>query len=310
MNGLAYLRAHDLSEACAWLVQHPQASALAGGQSLLAAMKLGLSQPSHLIDLQDIAELHDIRHTPQGLWLGAMVTHAQVARSALIKSTHPMLCRLAAGIADPQVREVGTLGGSLANNDPAACWPAAVMAYDACIVTTQRQLRADAFFNGLFATALQAGELIVGVVFPAAVQAHYLKFEQPASRFALTGVAVVRMNAHQVRVAITGLGEGVVRWPEAEQALQQHWHASALQGMQLDPNCAMSDLHASAAYRAHLSAVLCRRAVAAMTGEPDASAGTGHGSHTHHSASAPQPALAPTPRANGLWRAILGFFRR
>lgn len=264
MNDLVYQRPKNVREATAHLLQHPDACALAGGQSLLASMKLGLLQPSHVIDLQDIPELKEIRLTNEGLWIGAMVTHAQVARHALIQHFNPMLCQLAGGIADPQVREVGTLGGSLANNDPAACWTAGVMGLGATLVTTQRRLAADAFFTGLFSTALHTGELITGVLFPKVLQAHYLKFEQPASRFALTGVAVARLSTKQVRVAITGLGHGVTRWFDAEQALQQRWHVDALQDLRLDPSHALSDLHASADYRAHLAGVLCRRAVAAM----------------------------------------------
>lgn len=262
-----YLRPQQLNDAIALLSQHPNANALAGGQSLLAAMKLGLTQPSHLIDLQDIAELHAIQLTSEGLWIGAMATHAQLAHSNVVQRFSPMLSQLAGGIADPQVRQVGTLGGSLANNDPAACWPAGVLSHNAIVVTTQRRIKADAFFTGLFSTALAHNELITGVLFPEVVNACYLKFEQPASRFAMTGVAITRARNQQVRVAITGLGHGVMRWPAAEQALQNNWSVNALNDLKLDASWALSDLHASANYRAHLAAVLCRRAVATMTGE-------------------------------------------
>lgn len=265
MTEANYLRPHNLSEASAWLAEHANASLLAGGQSLLASMKLSLIQPSHLIDLQDIAELHDIRLTPDALWVGAMVTHAQVANSDVVLGFSPMLCQLAGGIADPQVRHVGTLGGSLANNDPAACWPAGVLAHNATVVTTQRRLSAEAFFKGMFATALQPNEIITGVLFPKVAQAHYLKFEQPASRFALTGVAVARLSTQHVRVAVTGLGFGVMRWQAAENALQKRWHSDALHDLALDTTMALSDLHASNTYRAHLAAVLCRRCVTALT---------------------------------------------
>lgn len=263
----AYHRPSQMSEATALLSAHEGAQALAGGQSLLAAMKLGLNHPTHLIDLQDIAELHGIQLQAEGLWIGAMVTHAQVASSATVRAFNPMLCLLAGGIADPQVRHVGTLGGSLANNDPAACWPAGVLALNATVHTTQQRIAADAFFTGLFSTALAPNELITGVLFARVSEARYVKFEQPASRFALTGVAVARFPNHQVRVAITGLGHGVMRWPAAEQALQTQWRVHALDGMALDASSAQSDLHASANYRAHLAAVLCRRAVSEMTGE-------------------------------------------
>ena len=248
-----YLRPQQLSEAVSLLSQHADPNALAGGQSLLASMKLGLIQPSHLIDLQDIEELHAIQLTKEGLWIGAMVTHAQVAHSKVVQSFSPMLSQLAGGIADPQVRQVGTLAGSLANNDPAACWPAGVVSHNAIVVTTQQRIPVDAFFTGMFSTAL----------------AHYLKFEQPASRFAMAGVAVTRAHNKLVRVAITGLGHGVIRWQAAEQALQNNWCVNAVEHLTLDPTFALSDLHASAAYRSHLAAVLCRRAVAAMTQKSD-----------------------------------------
>jgi carbon-monoxide dehydrogenase medium subunit len=260
-----YLRPQQLSEAVALLSQHADANALAGGQSLLASMKLGLIQPSHLIDLQDIEELHAIKLTKEGLWIGAMVTHAQVAYSKVVQSFSPMLSQLAGGIADPQIRQVGTIGGSLANNDPAACWPAGVLSHNAIVVTTQQRIPVDAFFTGMFSTALAHNELITGVLFPKVAQGCYLKFEQPASRFAMAGVAVTRAHKKQVRVAITGLGHGVMRWQAAEQALQNNWCVSAIEHLTLDTTFALSDLHASAEYRSHLAGVLCRRAVAAMT---------------------------------------------
>ncbi len=260
-----YLRPKQISEAVSLLSQHVEANVLAGGQSLLASMKLGLIQPSHLIDLQDIQELQAIELTKDGLWIGAMVTHAQVAHSKVVQSFSPMLSQLAGGIADPQVRQVGTLGGSLANNDPAACWPAGVLSHNGIVVTTQQRIPADAFFTGMFSTALAHNELITGVLFPQVAQGCYLKFEQPASRFAMAGVAVTRTHNKQVRVAITGLGHGVMRWQAAEQALQNNWCVNAVEHLTLDPTFALSDLHDSAEYRSHLAAVLCRRAVAVMT---------------------------------------------
>lgn len=262
-----YLRAPSLAQAAAWLDQYPQARLLAGGQSLLPALRLGLGSASHLIDLQDLHELQQIEQRPDGLLVGALCTHAQVARSALVRELQPWLSNMAAHIADPQVREMGTLGGSLANADPAACWPTAVLAANAVIHTTQRQLPADAFFKGLFSTALQAGELIVAVHFPRVEQAAYKKFEQPASRFAHPGVAVVRHRGGQVRVAVTGLGQGVLRWPEAEQALGQQFAQTALQNVALSPALAEDDLHASARYKVHLAHVLCRRILAELQGE-------------------------------------------
>ncbi len=262
-----YLRAPSLAQASTWLCQYPQARLLAGGQSLLPALRLGLGSASHLIDLQDLQELRQIEQRTDGLLMGALCTHAQVARSALVRELQPWLSHMVAHIADPQVREMGTLGGSLANADPAACWPAAVLAANAVIHTTQRQLPANALFKGLFTTALQPGELIVGVLFPHVEQAAYKKFEQPASRFAHPGVAVVRHTGGQVHVAVTGLGQGVLRWPEAEQALGRQFAQSALHNLALSPTLAEDDLHASARYKVHLAHVLCRRILSELTGE-------------------------------------------
>ena len=195
-----------------------------------------------------------------------MVSHAAVAAHPELRSRWPMLASLAGGIADAQVRAVGTIGGSLANHDPAACWPAGVLACGATIVTSHRQLPADAFFTGLFGTALEPGELITAVIFPPAPDGRYLKFEQPASRFALVGVAVVRGVDAAVRVALTGLGSGVMRWTDAEAVLASRFSVEALQDVRLDPSLASGDLHAPAQYRAHLAGVLLRRAVRSMTG--------------------------------------------
>ena len=274
MNSLQVLRPDSLVQASQWMLAQQLGGAqprwLAGGQSLLAAMKLGMSAPSVLLDLQSIASLREIRLADEATLLtGAMASHARMADSGVVQGFCAGLGHLAGGIADAQVRNMGTLGGSLANNDPAACWPTAVLACNATVMTAQRAIAADDFFAGLYTTALQPGELLTAVRWPKPLAFHYLKFEQPASRFALTGVAVARF-AHGVRVAITGLGHGVVRWPAAEQALTAHWSVHALDGLALAADQASSDLHASAAYRAHLAAVLTRRAVAALTGEPAA----------------------------------------
>ncbi len=241
---------------------------LAGGQSLLAAMKLGMSEPDLLIDLQNVQELYgvEVSESMDLLTLGAMTTHAQVASADAVKGFCPGLIELAKGIADQQVRNMGTIGGSLANNDPAACWPAAVLALKARIITSARELEADDFFQSVFTTSLALGELLIKVSFPKPDAFCYLKFEQPASRFALVGVAVARFGC-EVRIAVTGLGQGVVRWFQAEQALHQRFYAEALEGLAIPDELALSDLHASAKYRAHLAGVLCRRAVASITGE-------------------------------------------
>ena len=251
---------------------------LAGGQSLLAAMKLGMASPTALVDLQDVPGLRDIRLEPgvdgqTALWIGAMATHASVAASEVVRSFAPGLAALAGHIADAQVRNMGTIGGSLAHNDPAACWPAGVLAAGATVVTAVREIEADAYFQGLYTTALTAGELIVGVRFPPTMGIQYIKFEQPASRFALTGVAVAKVGpqGQRVRVAVTGLGFGVVRWPQAEQALSAQFDLAALKNLapasaQAEGLEALGDVHASAAYRCHLAHVLLRRCVAEISG--------------------------------------------
>lgn len=275
MNALDFHRPASLAEALALMPASADGGQawLAGGQSLLAAMKLGMATPSVLVDLQDVPGLRDIRvesNGPDGadtLWIGAMATHASVAASATVRGFAPGLAALAGGIADAQVRTMGTIGGSLAHNDPAACWPTGVMAAGATIVTVRREIAADDYFQGLYSTALEPGELIVGVRFPRLQGLHYLKFEQPASRFALVGVAVAHTGPGQVRVAVTGLGMGITRWPGAEHALGGRFGLAALSAVPFDDLTALGDLHASACYRCHLAGVLARRCVAALTGE-------------------------------------------
>lgn len=267
MNTVAYLRPRSIAEVSECLTSLPEARLLAGGQSLIAAWRLRLCEPTHFVDLQDVPDLKDIRLEGDALWIGAMCTHAQIAESPLIQAQYPMLSALAQGIADAQIRNVGTIGGALANNDPAACWPAGVLAMHADIVSNRRVINADAFFQGFFTTALKEGEWILGLRFSRIAWATYLKFEQVASRFALVGVAVVRATNGQVRVAVTGLGQGVTRWHAAETNLTSAWHVQSLNRLEFESDKVLSDIHASAKYRAHLVAVLCRRAVAANTGE-------------------------------------------
>ena len=242
---------------------------LAGGQSLVAAMKLGMATPSVLIDLQAVPGLRVIRVEPAAngrdtLWIGAMATHASVAESAVVQAFAPGLAELASGIADPQVRQMGTIGGSLAHNDPAACWPCGVLAAGATVVTARREIAADDYFLGLYTTALEPGELILGVRFPALADFCYLKFEQAASRFALTGVAVARTASgapDAVRVAITGLGHGVERGVPAGRARAATFTPAARPGGASSGLTALGDLHPSADYRRHLAWVLARRCV-------------------------------------------------
>ncbi|QHE87392.1 FAD binding domain-containing protein [Hydrogenophaga sp. BPS33] len=263
MTPFEYRRASRVADAVAWLRETPDAKLLAGGQSLLAAMKLGLAAPPLLIDLGRVTELRALRDDGAHLWIGAMCTHAAVAASPLVRARLPGLARLASGIADQQVRNRGTLGGSVSNADPAACWPAGVLACGATLVTDRREMAADDFFQGLFATALEPDEVLLGVRFPVPDRLCYAKFEQPASRFAITGVAVAR-TASGVRVAITGLGHGPCRWPQAEAALAQRFAPVALHALTPDADRAAGDLHASAEYRLHLAGVLARRAVQNM----------------------------------------------
>ena len=238
------------------------AKIVAGGQSLIAAMKLGLAAPSALVDLGGIAALTGITVSGNTVTIGAMTTHAAVAASKEVAKAIPALAQLAGGIGDRQVRNRGTLGGSLANNDPAACYPAAVLGLGATIKTDRREIAADAFFKGLYETALQDGEVITSVSFPVPQKAGWQKFKQPASRFSIVGVFVAR-TASGVRVAVTGAGPGVFRAKALEDKLASDFSAKACDGVKIDASGLNNDLHGTAAYRAALIPVLAGRAVAA-----------------------------------------------
>jgi len=259
MYAFEYLRAGSLDEACARLGEG-SARALAGGQTLLGAMKLRMSQSDRLVDLGGIAELRGIEDRTSSLVIGAMTRHAEVAASSRVRERIPALAALAAGIGDVQVRNMGTIGGSVANNDPAACYPSALLALDATVHTSRRSLQAEAFFTGFYGTALKEGELIRSVEFPVPRRAAYVKFRQPASRFALVGVFVAQ-TAGGARVAVTGGGAGVFRATALESSLDQAFTADSLRGLRFPPDDLASDLHASAEYRAHLIPVLASRAV-------------------------------------------------
>jgi len=237
---------------------------LAGGQSLVQAMKLRMSASERLVDLRAVPGLDGISCDQNGLTIGAMVRHAEVARSPLVRQHLPALADLAAGIGDPMVRSMGTLGGSLANADPAACYPAAVLGLGATVHTSSRSIAADAFFTGLYGTALEAGELITAVTFPLPTRAAYVKFKQPASRFALVGVFLAQ-GGPGVRVAVTGAKDFVFRVAEIEAALEQRFEAGAAKACTVSAQGLLSDLHASAAYRAALIPVLTARAVQAAS---------------------------------------------
>ena len=238
-----------------------EAQPLSGGQTLLPSMKQRLNAPGTLVSLTGIAELKGVRREGDTLVIGAATQHATVAKEAA--AHYPALAELAGQIGDPAVRNRGTIGGSLANNDPSACYPAAVLASGATIVTSNREIAADDYFQGMFTTALEPGEIITAVRFPIPQKAAYAKFLQPASRFALTG-AFVAQFADGVRVAITGASEGgVFRWSEAEEALSATFSAEALSGMSGEADGMIGDLHGTPEYRAHLVGVMTRRAVAA-----------------------------------------------
>lgn len=237
---------------------------LAGGQSLVAAMKLRLSQPGTLVDLSAIADLKGIRKDGDRLVIGAMTRHAEIAASDIVKSAMPALASVAEGIGDRQVRNMGTLGGSLANNDPAADWPAAVLGSGATIRTNQRAIAAADFFRGMFETALKPDEIVTAVEFPIAQRAAYAKFPNPASRFALVGVFVVQAANGDVRVAVTGAAPSVFRATAIEDALRQSFTAAAAKGVKVDASGLNGDLHGSPEYRAHLVSIMASRAVAAM----------------------------------------------
>ncbi len=234
--------------------------ALAGGQSLVAAMKLRLAQPGHVVDLSGVAELKGIRREGDHVTIGAMTRHAEVASSDVVKGAIPALATLAEGIGDRQVRNMGTLGGALANNDPAADWPAGVLGLGATVVTDKRKIAADDFFKGMYETALGADEIIVAVSFPVPKKAAYAKFPNPASRFALVGVLVAQTGSG-VRVAVTGAASAVFRCKPIEDALAKSWTAAAAKAVKVSATDLNSDLHGSPAYRAHLVSVMAARAV-------------------------------------------------
>lgn len=241
------------------------AQALAGGQTLIASLKQRLAQPGALVDLAGVAELRGVRREGNSLIIGAMTRHEEVAANADVKSSIPALAALAGQIGDRQVRAMGTLGGSVANNDPAACYPSAVLALGATIVTDKREIKADDYFQGMYATALESGELITAIRFPVPKKAAYAKFRQPASRFALVGVFVALTDGG-ARVAITGAGNGVFRHAGLEAALGKSFTPEAVQGVAIDAGSLNSDLHASAEYRAQLIRVQTQRAVAMANG--------------------------------------------
>ncbi|WP_412064174.1 FAD binding domain-containing protein [Rhizobium sp. SYY.PMSO] len=263
MYATNYHRASSVDEAVKLLSDTDEGKYVAGGMTLIATMKQRLASPSDLVDLRHIPALKGIRVDGRRVTIGAATTHAEVASSTAIRSVCPALCELAGMIGDPHVRHMGTIGGSIANNDPAADYPSAMLALNATIVTDRRQIVADDFFRRLFETALQGAELITSIAFDAPERAGYAKFPNPASRYAMTGVFVAK-GAGGVRVAVTGAGaDGVFRQGDLEQALAANWLPEAVAGVTVDPGSLLSDLHATAEYRANLIKVMAKRAVAA-----------------------------------------------
>ena len=256
-----YHRVDTVLSATAKLVSTEDGKYLAGGQTLIPTMKQRLAAPSDLVDVSSVKEMREISVSGDTVTVGASCTHAEVANSADVSRAIPALAVLAGGIGDPAVRARGTIGGSVANNDPAADYPAACLGLGATIVTDKREILADDFFVGMFETALDEQEIITAVKFPKAAKAAYAKFPNPASRYAMVGVMAVKA-AGGVRVAVTGAGsDGVFRHAEMEAALVSEWSVAAAEGVSTDPGKMMSDIHGSSEYRAHLVSVMAGRAV-------------------------------------------------
>jgi carbon-monoxide dehydrogenase medium subunit len=257
-----YSRATSLSDAASRLGGDEDARLVAGGMTLLPTLKLRLAKPTQLIDLAGLPELKGISEEGDGIVIGAMTRHRDVHNSDVVKRAIPALAAMAGMIGDPAVRNRGTIGGSVANNDPAADYPAAVVALNATVRTNQREIAADDFFTGMFETALQTGEIVTAVRFPKVTQANYQKFRNPASRYAIVGVFVAKTPSG-VRVAVTGAGPCVFRVSEMEAALGANFAADAIKDIQVPADNLNTDIHASAEYRAHLVNVMARRAVVA-----------------------------------------------
>jgi len=263
MYQTTYVRAGSLAEAQHLLSDNPEAKLISGGQTLVPTLRQRLARPSHLIDIAHLAELRGISQEEDRIVIGATTTHAEVAASDLVRQRIPGLARLAGLIGDPPVRHLGTIGGSIANNDPAADYPAAVLALNATVRTSKRTIDADSFFTGLFETALDPGEIVLGVSFPVPRRSGYAKFHQSASRFALVGVFVAVVADGSVRVAVTGAGPCVFRASSVEAALAGSFTVESAESASVSAEGLNSDIHGSAEFRAHLVPVLAGRAVMA-----------------------------------------------
>jgi carbon-monoxide dehydrogenase medium subunit len=267
-------RPTTVRQAAGLLQREEEPKLLAGGHTLIPTMKLRLAGPKHIVDMSQIEDLIGIEDSARSITIGAMTTHHTVANSDVVKAAIPALADLAGMIGDPAVRHRGTIGGSIANNDPNADYPAACLGLGATIITNKRRIEADDFFKGLFETALEGDEIITKVQFPKVSKAAYIKFPNPASRFALVGVFVAKRSS-EIRVAVTGAGSnGVFRVPSFEEALKKRFGPKSLEGMTIEADGMSSDIHGSAEYRAHLVGVLARRAVAKAVERPDPNADT------------------------------------
>lgn len=263
MHNTTYHKASSAAEAASLMSSADDGALLAGGQTLVPTMKARLAAPTDLVDVSGVAEMRGISVSGSTVTIGAAVTHAEVASSAEIRAVCPSICDLASHIGDPAVRHRGTIGGSVANNDPAADYPAAMLALGATITTNTRAIAAEDFFEGMFSTALDEGEIITSISFDAPTKGAYAKFPNPASRYAMCGVFVAQ-GSDGVKVAVTGAGEdGVFRSADMEAALGGSFSADALDGVTVSADGMLSDIHGDAAYRANLVKVMAKRAVAA-----------------------------------------------
>jgi aerobic carbon-monoxide dehydrogenase medium subunit len=262
MYAFDFQRPTTLRQVASLLAKSEEAKLLAGGHSLIPVMKLRLAAPKTIIDLSQVKELSGIELKGRSVVIGAMTKHREVARSPIVQEAMPGLAAVPDSIGDPHVRNRGTIGGSIANNDPNADYPAACLGLGATIITNKRKIAADDFFTGMFETALEPDEIITKVSFPVVKKCGYEKFKHPASGFALVGVFVSKRGS-DVRVAVTGAGaSGVFRVPEFEEALKKRFAPKSLEGLSVSADGMNSDIHAGAEYRAHLVGVMARRAVA------------------------------------------------
>ncbi len=270
MYAFTFHRPQTVRQAAGLLGKNEEAKLLAGGHSLLPTMKLRLAGPPQLVDLSLIEGMSGIEQSGRSITIGAMARHNDVANSPIVQQQIPALAHLASMIGDPAVRHMGTIGGSIANNDPNADYPAACLGLGATIITNKRRIKSDDFFTGMFSTALEPGEIITKISFPIPKKAAYQKFKNQASRFALVGVFVSKRGSEN-RVAVTGAGSnGVFRVKSFEEALKKRFAPKSLEGMSIPADGMNSDIHGSPEYRAHLVGVLSRRAVADANGKPAA----------------------------------------